>query len=56
MDSHVSLPTIKATASSLQQVELKPFQVRIDNGAPLVMSGRLVVPAFEKEWLACDIL
>ena len=49
MDSHVSLPTIKATASSLQQVELKPFQMGIDNGAPLVMSGHLVVPAFEKK-------
>ena len=48
MDSHVSLPTIKAAASSLQQVE-QPFQMGIDNGAPLVMSGHLVVPAFEKK-------
>ena len=48
MDSHISLPTIKANLESLQKIELKPFQMAIDNGAPMIMSGHLVVPALEK--------
>eukprot|EP00943_MAST-04B_sp_MAST-4B-sp1_P004243 g4243.t1 len=49
MDSHISLPTIKAKRESLERIELPPFQTGIHSGALMVMSGHLVVPELEKE-------
>ena len=43
VDSHLSLPTIDNNLSSLEQVELKPFQLLIDEGVNSVMIGHLLL-------------
>lgn len=52
VDSHVGLPTIPHPLERLDQVELPPFQRAIDEGVEVVMTGHLLVPAFDPEWPA----
>ncbi len=46
VDSHIGLPTIRATYSRLDSVELVPFRAGIDAGARVVMSAHIAFPAF----------
>jgi len=46
VDSHIGLPTIRATYSRLDSVELVPFRAGIDAGAQVVMSAHIAFPAF----------
>src|SRR2546426_3410692 len=46
VDSHIGLPTIRATYSHLDSIELVPFRAGIDAGAQVVMSAHIAFPAF----------
>jgi len=46
VDSHIGLPTIRASYSRLDSVELVPFRAGIDAGAQVVMSAHIAFPAF----------
>ena len=45
VDSHIGLPTIRATYSHLDSVELVPFRAGIDAGAGVVMSAHIAFPS-----------
>lgn len=47
IDSHIGLPTIKASRDRLQMVELKPFRVGIEHGADAVMAAHIELPALD---------
>jgi beta-N-acetylhexosaminidase len=46
VDSHIGLPTIRASYSRLDSVELVPFRAGIEAGAQVVMSAHIAFPAF----------
>ncbi|MFN2571306.1 MAG: glycoside hydrolase family 3 protein [Gemmatimonadales bacterium] len=46
VDSHIGLPTIRATYAHLDSIELVPFRAGIDAGAAIVMSAHIAFPAF----------
>lgn len=47
-DSHVTLPVVNKSISSIENIDLYPFRRYIDEGFGGVMTGHLVVPALEK--------
>jgi beta-N-acetylhexosaminidase len=47
IDSHIGLPVINKSASELEQVELPPFQMAIEEGVETIMTAHMVVPAWE---------
>lgn len=51
VDSHTSLPVIKASKKHLLRNELKPFQAAIDTGVRMIMAGHLVVPSIDSTGL-----
>jgi beta-N-acetylhexosaminidase len=46
VDSHIGLPTIRATYGRLDSIELVPFRAGIEAGAQVVMSAHIAFPAF----------
>ena len=44
VDSHISLPVLKADRQQLEDYELKPFKAAIEQGVISVMIGHLAVP------------
>jgi len=44
VDSHISLPVLKADRQQLDNYELKPFKAAIEQGVISVMIGHLAVP------------
>ena len=44
VDSHISLPVLKADRQQLDEYELKPFKAAIEQGVISVMIGHLAVP------------
>jgi beta-N-acetylhexosaminidase len=51
-DSHHQVATVDRDRSELEQVELKPFAAAVAAGARAVMTGHLLVPAFDPSALA----
>lgn len=49
VDSHHDLPLIDRTRAELDEVELVPFRAAIAAGAKAVMTGHLLVPAYDPE-------
>jgi beta-N-acetylhexosaminidase len=49
VDSHHDVPLIDRTAAELEAVELVPFRAAIAAGAKAVMTGHLLVPAYDAE-------
>jgi beta-N-acetylhexosaminidase len=47
IDSHVGLPVIDKPLSQLEQVELAPFQMAVDEGIEAIMTAHIVVPALD---------
>jgi beta-N-acetylhexosaminidase len=47
VDSHVGLPIVKANRARLNAVELVPFRAAINEGAALVMTAHIALPAIE---------
>lgn len=47
VDSHMGLPVIPGDRDRLERVELAPFRAAIQVGVGAVMTGHLLVPAFE---------
>src|SRR6267143_1975689 len=45
VDSHLGLPSIRATYSHLDSIELVPFRAGIDAGAGVVMSAHIAFPS-----------
>src|SRR6266540_1240835 len=45
VDSHIGLPTIRASYARLDTLELVPFRAGIDAGADVVMSAHIAFPA-----------
>ena len=43
-DSHGTLPVIKATLNEIEQSDLIPFKVLIEEGVPAIMAGHLAFP------------
>lgn len=43
-DSHGTLPVIKATLSEIEESDLIPYKVLIEDGVPAVMAGHLAYP------------
>ncbi len=48
-DSHISVPVVPGDLAELNRVELVPFRAAISVDVGAVMSGHLVVPAFEPD-------
>ncbi|MDB9496786.1 glycoside hydrolase family 3 N-terminal domain-containing protein [Spirulina major CS-329] len=48
-DSHLHLPSLTHDRDRLQQVELPPFQAAIAAGVDSVMSGHLLIPAWDDQ-------
>ncbi|MGD7789553.1 glycoside hydrolase family 3 protein [Propionibacteriaceae bacterium Y1700] len=48
-DSHVDLPVVTATLEQWRTVEAVPFEAAVRAGVPSVMSGHLLVPAFDDQ-------
>ncbi|HEY2461260.1 MAG TPA: glycoside hydrolase family 3 N-terminal domain-containing protein [Candidatus Acidoferrum sp.] len=48
-DSHIDLPTVKASRERIEKLELVPFRAAIAAGAGSVMSGHLSIPALEAD-------
>lgn len=44
-DSHLGLPVIQKTKKELENEELLPFRIGIDNGVEIIMVGHLAAPA-----------
>jgi beta-N-acetylhexosaminidase len=49
VDSHHSVPLINRTRAELDAVELLPFRAAIAAGVQVVMTGHLLVPAYDDE-------
>jgi beta-N-acetylhexosaminidase len=49
VDSHHSVPVIDRSREQLDSVELVPFRTAIEAGAQSVMTGHLLVPAYDRE-------
>lgn len=47
VDSHLALPTLPHDLNRLQQVELKPFQMAIDQGVDMILSAHITFPAVD---------
>ena len=45
VDSHVGLPVVHADMARLHEIELRPFRAAIAEGADLVMSAHIALPA-----------
>lgn len=43
-DSHIDLPVINKTKEELYELELKPFESAIKNGAKMIMIGHIALP------------
>jgi len=48
-DSHLDLPTLKASLQELMSEDLLPFIAAIDEGAPAIMMGHLLIPAVDSK-------
>lgn len=48
VDSHLQLPSLAASADRLEALELPPFQAAIAAGVATIMSGHLLVPAWDE--------
>ncbi len=51
-DSHIKMPILSKNLALLEQEELVPFQVIIDNYDTLVMSGHILLPCIDAEYPA----
>ncbi|GAA4581826.1 glycoside hydrolase family 3 N-terminal domain-containing protein [Planotetraspora phitsanulokensis] len=49
VDSHHSIPRVTASAEELDEVELWPFRAAIEEGVRSVMTGHLLVTAYDEE-------
>jgi beta-N-acetylhexosaminidase len=47
VDSHVGLPLINKPLSQLEEVELPPFQMAVEEGVEAIMTAHIVVPVLE---------
>ncbi len=47
VDSHLALPTLPHDLNRLQQVELKPFQMAIDQGVDMILSAHVTFPVID---------
>nr|WP_062340784.1 glycoside hydrolase family 3 N-terminal domain-containing protein [Herbidospora sakaeratensis] len=48
VDSHHGLPVVAVTREELHEVELWPFRAAIEEGVRAIMTGHLVVPAYDE--------
>ncbi|MEG3436083.1 glycoside hydrolase family 3 N-terminal domain-containing protein [Pannus brasiliensis CCIBt3594] len=48
-DSHLDLPVLEHDLDRLETLELPPFQAAIETGVDSVMSGHLLIPAWDRE-------
>ena len=51
-DSHLDLPIINHDHDRLEAIELPPFQAAIESGVDSIMSGHLLIPAWDAEFPA----
>ncbi|WP_169943909.1 glycoside hydrolase family 3 protein [Microbispora sp. H11081] len=49
VDSHHGVPRVTASRAELAEVELLPFRVAIDEGVRSIMTGHLLVTAYDEE-------
>jgi beta-N-acetylhexosaminidase len=47
VDSHLGLPVISYDRSRLDSIELRPFRLGVEQGAPAVMAAHIVLPALD---------
>lgn len=52
VDSHVDLPIINHDQDRVRSFEIQPFERAIDQGAEAIMTGHLLVPAFDDQYPA----
>lgn len=52
VDSHHAVPLIDRSRERLAEVELRPFRAAIAAGVQSIMTGHLLVPAYDAEWPA----
>ncbi|WP_341278571.1 beta-N-acetylhexosaminidase [Paenibacillus sp. FSL H8-0537] len=52
VDSHLDLPVVDKSLKQLEQFELLPFKEAIEQQAPAVMIGHLLIPAIDKQYPA----
>jgi beta-N-acetylhexosaminidase len=51
-DSHLNLPIVEHAITRLHNVELVPFRAAIENGVQAVMTGHLLIPAWDPQYPA----
>ncbi|WP_181870991.1 glycoside hydrolase family 3 protein [Sphaerisporangium album] len=49
VDSHHGLPSVTASARQLHDVELRPFRAAVAEGVRMIMTGHLLVTAYDPE-------
>ena len=54
-DAHYSVPVVTISRDSIEKVDLKPFQMMIDNGLDLMMIGHKVIPSIDTTRLPMSI-
>lgn len=54
-DSHISLPVIKKSLSSLEKHEISPFRAAVREGVSMMMLGHLSVPSLEPSGLSVSL-
>ncbi|HEV2779981.1 MAG TPA: glycoside hydrolase family 3 N-terminal domain-containing protein [Actinophytocola sp.] len=47
VDSHLALPTVHGTAEDIALAALPPFRAAVDAGVKAIMTGHLLVPAYD---------
>lgn len=54
-DSHLTLPTLNKTKAQLYDLELKPFQIAIENNVASIMVAHLAVPELDSTGLPASL-
>lgn len=49
LDSHVTLPVLRADEARMNLRELRPFEAAVNWGVPVVMTAHVLVPAFDPD-------
>lgn len=50
VDSHLELPTVNKSLADLEELELIPFQVAVENGVDVVMAAHILLPKIDPDY------
>lgn len=53
-DSHYGLPIVDKSYAELKDMELKPYEIAIEQGIDMIMTAHILYPALEKDKIVSD--